>query len=91
MKYKQKHKQRFSFFRKHTKLLIPILIAIIFTFSYINVKEGLSNMVSIDDLKKDSDVNNVTNSLDYSIKQAQGLIEGERGLFAKKDYKKMIL
>ena len=91
MKYKQKHKQRFSFFRKHTKLLIPILIAIIFTFSYINVSqntEGLSNMVSIDDLKKDSDVNNVTNSLDYSIKQAQGLRKGERGLFAKKDYKK---
>ena len=87
-----RHK-RFAFIRKNAKVVIPILIVIIFFFSFINTNlaqssEGLSNMYSIEDLKKDTNLNSVSNSLDYTIKQAQGLGRGERGLFAKKNYKK---
>ena len=87
-----RHK-RFAFIRKNAKVVIPILIVIIFFFSFINENqsqssEGLSNMYTIDDLKKDTNLNSINNTLDYTIKQAQGLEKGERGLFAKKDYKK---
>lgn len=85
-----KHR-RFDFIRKNAKIVIPILIAIILFFSFINQNknsEGLSNLYSIDDLKADPDLNNVNNSLNYTVSQAQGLGRGERGLFAKKNYKK---
>ena len=85
-----KHK-RFAFIRKNAKIVIPILIVIILFFSFINENlytEGLSNLYSIDDLKADTNLNSVSNSLDYNISPAQGLGRGERGLFAKKNYKK---
>jgi hypothetical protein len=84
-----RHKQ-LSFLRKNAKVVIPILIVIILFFSFINQStnsEGLSNMYTIDDLIKDTNLNSVSNTLDYTIKQAQGLEKGERGLFAKKNYK----
>jgi hypothetical protein len=87
-----RHK-RFAFIRKNAKVVIPILIVIIFVFSFINhnqeqSSEGLSNMYTIDELKKDTDLNSVSNNLDYTIAQATDLGKGERGLFAKKNYKK---
>ena len=85
-----KHK-RFAFIRKNAKIVIPILIVIILFFSFINENlytEGLSNLYTIDDLKADTNLNSVSNSLDYNISPAQGLGRGERGLFAKKNYKK---
>lgn len=82
---------RFAFFRKHSKLLIPILIGIILIFSFINASkstEGLSNLYTINDLEKDNSIGTINNSLDYTITQASNLKNGERGLFAKKNYKK---
>lgn len=69
---------RFAFIRKNAKVVIPILIVIIFFFSFINTNqeqnsEGLSNNYSIEELKKDTNINSVSNSLDYTITQAQGL------------------
>jgi hypothetical protein len=73
MKYK-----RFAFIRKNAKVVIPALILIIIIFSVINHNleqgsEGLSNMTTIDDLKKDTNINSVSNSLEYTIAQAQNL------------------
>jgi hypothetical protein len=87
-----RHK-RFAFIRKNAKVVIPALILIIIIFSVINHNqaqslEGYSNLTTIDDLKKTINVNSVNNSLDYTIAQAQDLGRGERGLFAKKNYKK---
>ena len=72
-----KHK-RFAFIRKNAKVVIPILIVIIFFFSFINTNqelnsERLSNNYSIEALKKDTNINSVNVSLDYTITQAQGL------------------
>lgn len=87
--------KRLAFLRKNAKVVIPILIVIIFFFSFINQNqdqeqnyERLSNMNSIEELKKDSNLTSVNNNLDYTIAQAQNLGRGERGLFAKKNYKK---
>lgn len=51
--------KRLAFLRKNAKVVIPILIVIIFFFSFINQNqdqeqnyEGLSNMNSIEELKK---------------------------------------
>ena len=87
-----KHK-RFAFIKKNAKVVIPALILIIIIFSVINhnqaqSSEGLSNMTTIDELEKDTNINSVSNSLEYTIAQAQNLGRGERGLFAKKNYKK---
>jgi SET domain-containing protein len=87
-----KHK-RFAFIRKNAKVVIPALILIIIIFSVINHNleqdsEGLSNMTTIAELEKDTNINSVSNSLEYTIAQAQNLGRGERGLFAKKNYKK---
>jgi len=84
-----RHK-RFAFLRKNAKIVIPCLIFIILFFSFINEtqsSEGLSNMYSVADLEKDTDINTINNSLDYTIAQSQSLGKGERGLFAKKNYK----
>jgi hypothetical protein len=82
--------ERFAFLRKNAKIVIPCLIVIILFFSFINEtqsSEGLSNMYSVADLEKDTDINTINNSLDYTIAQSQSLGKGERGLFAKKNYK----
>ena len=70
---------RFAFFRKHSKLLIPILIGIILIFSFINASkstEGLSNLYTINDLEKDKSIGTINNSLDYTITQASNLKNG---------------
>ena len=56
-----RHK-RFAFIRKNAKVVIPILILIIFLFSFINThqeqsSEGLANNYSIEDLKKNTHLN----------------------------------
>jgi hypothetical protein len=53
--------KRFAFIRKNAKVVIPILIVIIFVFSFINHNqaqslEGLSSMNMNNDLKKDSNI-----------------------------------
>jgi Na+/H+ antiporter NhaC len=63
--------KRLAFLRKNAKVVIPILIVIIFFFSFINQNqdqnqeqnyEGLSNMNSIEELKKDSNLTSVNNN-----------------------------
>jgi SET domain-containing protein len=54
------------------KLLILFLIFVIIFFSYINSKK----------------IESFINNLDFSIKDSEILEKGERGLFARKNYKK---